>query len=302
MMMKQENIDFSLNKAINYLPQKNINASKYDYGKVLVVAGSKDIYGAAYMCAKSAFLAGAGMVKVITHENNKYSFEKNLFEAMFYFYESSIDSKKIKASVDWADTIVIGPGLSMDYLSYDLIQNVFDSVEDLKNIIIDADAINHIAKNLTLFNKLQELIKKTDSEICFTPHKKELERLMKVLNHSGDVDVFLASFYKKYHMVMVNKGHFSKIYGNQVYINSSGNDGMATAGSGDVLSGILAGIMKRINASFEEKVAAGVFFHGYSGDYASRKINSISVTAADIMNSIPMVWTDLEMLASTDLP
>jgi len=286
--------NFTINEARKCGPCKNDYASKYDYGKVLVIAGSENIYGAAFMCAKSAFYSGAGMVKVITHINNKHSFEQNLYEAMYYFYDKSLDETEVMKAFEWSDTIVAGPGLSTDSISFEILKHLFMSNTKQKNIIIDADAINLFSTHKELFSLALDYLNDSQSYMCITPHERELKRLLFSLGYEDISEKSLMDFYNRYHIVVVKKGHNSLTVGDCVYRNTSGNEGMATAGSGDVLSGILGGIMKRTNIEFTKKVASGVFFHGFAGDLAAKRINTISMTAADILHEIPSVWDALE--------
>lgn len=263
-------------------------AHKGTYGKVLVVAGSEKIYGAAYLCSKASFYSGAGMVKVITHTNNKYSFEANLPEAMFEFYDSGISYDIIDSSLAWADTIIIGCGLGTGNHSLQIMNDIIYSSELYdKNLIIDADGLNILSANPELFNSLCHKIKNNKLVTVFTPHKKELSRLCEGLYISRPDE-----FFHKYNIIIVEKDSKTLIHGSKTYVNNTGNDGMATAGSGDVLAGTIGGVLYRLKNIHnpEKAVAVAVYIHGLAGDLAADEMSCISMTSADILRCIPIAW------------
>lgn len=266
---------------------KAASANKGTYGKTLVIAGSKEIYGAAYLAACASLKSGAGMVKVISHINNKYSLEHDLPEAMSCYYDSDIDTVAVNDSIKWCNTVVIGPGLSKERVAGELIDCLLDShdFED-KILIADADAINVIASDLEYLNKIKDKTTKNNIKCVFTPHKKELARLGKLVGVSDEEDI-CRTLYETYSIVTVNKDHNSLIYGDRVYINMTGNEGMATAGSGDVLSGILGGLLYRINSEdFAFSCAVGVWIHGICGDIYASEHNSMTLTASSLTESL----------------
>lgn len=265
---------------------RKTTAHKGTYGKTFVIAGSKDIYGASIFSAKSALYSGAGMVKVVTHENNRHSLEKEIPEALFSFYKDSIDSISLLKDISWSDTVILGPGLGMTDTSVALLETVLfcDKIFN-KILIIDADGINIVAKDIKYLDRLSVLCKEHNVKCVITPHKGELERLGKLLEYKGD-DLCL-KLHEEYSFVVIDKGAHTRIVGDCIYINSTGNDGMATAGSGDVLSGILGGLLFRLKEeSFDKACAICVWMHGKSGDIFVADNNAISLTATGIMNAV----------------
>lgn len=261
-------------------------AHKGTYGKVLVIAGSENIYGASFLAAKSALLCGAGMVKVVTHVNNRHSLEQEIPEALFSFYSGEIDTDSLKKDICWSDTIVIGPGLGTGSLSDKLMNTVLYSNEtEGKKLVVDADGINLLSANMDYLNRISYIINEKNVKCVLTPHKGELQRLKKLFENT-EVD-FCKYLHDRFSFVIIDKGAHSKTVGERIYINNSGNDGMATAGSGDVLSGMLGGLLYRLcNVDFTRACATVVWLHGKSGDLYADSNNTYSLTATGIMNGI----------------
>ncbi|MCR5278501.1 MAG: NAD(P)H-hydrate dehydratase [Lachnospiraceae bacterium] len=280
-------------------------AHKGLYGRTLVVAGSKDIYGACFFCAISAYKSGAGLVKIVTHENNRISLQHDLPEAMFSFYEESDAgfADDLLTDIGTFDTVVIGPGLSKAAVSVKLVETVIRNADyDRQILVFDADALNIIADNNLLFDELCDKVKSARSHVVFTPHEGELRRLCKSLQSSFDakengralkgneLDRFTETFYEHTEIVLVRKGADTIIYGKKRYLNTTGNDGMATAGSGDVLAGIMGGALHRYilggETDFAKAVAYCVYIHGYAGNLARDAIGPIGMMARDILDHI----------------
>lgn len=292
-MNTKEFIPFTEAFAKECLPNKDDKASKITYGKTLVIAGSKDIYGACFFALKGALTSGAGMVKCITHKNNRYTLQKEIPEAMYTFYQKFL-IKDYKKSIDWADTIIVGPGLSQDYTSKKLLKKLPTYLHKGQILIVDADAINVFSKNRPLFDKLIKEISNKQIECVFTPHDGEAKRLIKGLNLCEDIDEALFTLFKDYGISSVRKGNQSKIFSDTLYINTSGNEAMATAGSGDVLSGILGGFLfRRKDLPFSKRIAASVYVHGLLGDICVEQKDSLCVTASDLLNSISLAFSRL---------
>ncbi len=274
---------------------KSHTAHKGTYGKTLVVAGSSGIFGAAFLCAKACFYSGAGLVKVYTHENNRHSFESMLPEAMYGFYDENPDEGFLLEEIKKADTLVAGPGLSVCNTSKE-IMDIIVRKGDLsgKTLVFDADALNILSEDSNLFEDLVNNVKEAKADCVFTPHRAELSRLS---GNASDINRYAASFYDRYGIVLVEKAAKTRIFGEERYINLSGNEGMATAGSGDVLSGILGGMLYRLKAggegNFAKNVAFSVFFHGYAGNLAKLDKDSVTMTATDMLDKIPKAWERL---------
>lgn len=267
------------------------NANKGTYGKTLVLAGSDKIYGACFLSAKASLMSGAGMVKVFTHENNRSVLNKELPECLLEVYKDNFDIDALKRSIDWASTLVLGPGIGTDSLSISILKEVA-SYENLKNkiVILDADAINIISKDTDIRDSFLLKSKKSSIRLIMTPHKKELSRFMSSFNESMEED-FCKRMYQEYFVHIVNKDSKTRIYGERNYVNLTGNEGMATAGSGDVLAGIMGGLLYRIeDDDFTKNVSFAVYLHGLCGDIAKERLGTVSMTATDILNAIPKAF------------
>lgn len=269
-------------------PAKYADADKIKYGKTLVIAGSKNIYGAAFFAAKSALMSGAGMVRVITHKRNRVPLTRDIPEAMFSFYDMRVHGKPVKTALSWADSVVIGPGLSTDKKAVKLLGYALKYIREGSIIVIDADALNILARSAKLLKRLSALTEKGYIRCVITPHKGELMRLKKALKIVDlDDDAAALHIYNTYKIYVVRKGGPTVSFGEDVFLNTSGNEGMATAGSGDVLAGILGGMLYRTReCPLSLGMALSVFIHGLCGDLAVKNMNSIAVNATDLMRQI----------------
>ena len=310
------------------LPERKQNSNKGTYGKVLIIAGSKDIYGAVYMAAEAAYRTGAGLVKVVTDIRNRDVLCDKLPEAMMLTYDSeklkfslrksSLVSKEgffndYRAAIKWADVILAGPGLGTGIVSKDLLRILAESLSDGQKLILDADALNIISsgKPSDWFKRFSSGI--GDGDIVITPHMMEMARLvkanyneavydfmMKGLGLESDIAFIKAygkhqaySLSNSYGIITVLKDARTLITcpGRMaVYINTTGNSGMSKGGSGDVLAGMIAGILaqsKVSNASVMDSVSAAVHLHGRAGDIAKEKQGERSMMARDIIDAIP---------------
>jgi len=277
-------------------PVKYPDADKTKYGKTLVIAGSKNIYGAAFFAAKSALMSGAGMVRVISHKRNRLPLTRDIPEAMFSFYGLTIRSLSVKASLKWADTVVVGPGLSVGRSAQRLIKLTLKYIRRDSILVLDADALNVLSRSARLLKTLTDLTTSLNIKCVITPHKAELMRLKKAFKIVDlDDDEASLHIYNTYKIYVVRKGGPTVCFGEDIFLNTTGNEGMATAGSGDVLSGILGGILYRTReCPLSLGMALGVFIHGLSGDLASKIMNSMSVNATDIMRQIPNALSLIE--------
>lgn len=270
---------------INIIPDRKNVSNKGTYGHVLIIAGSQNMSGAALLSAKAAYRTGCGLVKVLTHEDNRTIVSGNLPEAIITTYNSAEDITPdfIIDNIKWADSIVIGPGIGLSDISDKLMSLVLKY--NNKPIVIDADAINIIARD----NLLNE---KWGQYAILTPHLKEMSRLINNEYTAKEIHDNIISITKEYHnkkSVLVLKDAVTLTSdGSITIINNSGNNGMATAGSGDVLTGIIVSLLAmgldRLNAA-----GLGVYIHGLAGDIASNEENNYSLIASDIIEKLKIV-------------
>lgn len=262
---------------------------KGTYGKVLVIAGNHEISGAALLCAKAAMKCGAGMVKVLSCGKTLDVIRTALPEAMM---ETLEDSEKIpeiiKKSIEWADAVVCGPGIGTDNEAYKKVESVLKEFPSEKKLILDADAINLISQNIelkTLTNKVNNIV--------YTPHMMELARLtgtdMNILK--TDLDQVMQSWVCDDGGIYVCKDSVTRVYGKDkpVFVNRAGNSGMATAGCGDVLAGMIGAFVARCGVDFYDGIVGAVSMHSFSADMAARQIGKNSLMAGDIIEKVTKV-------------
>lgn len=262
------------------LPKRTDISHKGTYGKVLVIAGKKDMAGACYFAAKAAYLSGCGLVKVYTEEANRDIIQKLIPEAMLTTYDKSFKENDLIDDLKWANSVVIGPGFGTSTDKINLFEFVLNNISS--PLIIDADAISIVSTNT-------DILKKLNYPCVLTPHIGEMSRVTNIpINEINDNLIETASdFSLKYNVYCVLKSAATVITtpNDDDYLNIYGNNGMSTGGSGDVLSGIIAGILAQ-NNDLDTSLKAGVLLHSLAGDYAKEKKGCISLIADDILNSI----------------
>lgn len=276
------------------LPERNPSGNKGTFGKVLLIAGSRNMGGACFLSALSAYRIGAGMVRIFTASENREGLLKKLPEAIVDTYMDNGDCNMAPEEIDaltagiaWADVIAIGPGISISDKAKTILETALK--ECGKPMVIDADALNILAKNEELLKVFEYGRRKNDVDVIFTPHLGEFSRLIKypVAEIRKDMIACCKAFVKKHDVSLVCKDArtIAVKRGKLTYLNSSGNDGMATAGSGDVLTGIIAGLLAQGVRGFEAAVM-GTYIHGLAGDLAREKTSAYYIMAQDIIKSL----------------
>ncbi len=264
------------------LPKRLPDGNKGTFGKVLLISGSLDMCGASILCGSSILRAGAGMVKIISPECNREIIQKSLPEAMLYSYEQFPEEEQLQKSFEWADVIVAGPGLGMGREAYFLTEYCLRSSKI--PMVLDADALNLIGEN----QELAELLRKQDGKrIVITPHPGELNRLLNtdMKDYRRRRMELVKEAQNRYGCVLAAKDAVTVVIGEAekgMFINTSGNDGMATAGSGDVLAGIIGGLMAQKLSAFDA-ACLGVYLHGRAGDVAAMQNGKYGMTATDMI-------------------
>lgn len=285
---------------LKLLPVRKNYSNKGTFGKVLVIAGSKGMAGAAYMSAKAAYRTGAGLVKVLTCEENRVIIQSMLPEALFAAYDEEdlcleSGSDRLQKDLKWASVIVIGPGLGRTEIASKLLFRVLNEAE--VPVIIDADAINVLSASLDAscqndpHNRLKQLASYLKPGTIITPHLMELCRLTSIpISDIRDnlIDTASTCSYNNEIIYVIKDARTVIAYKGQYYINCSGNNGMATGGSGDVLTGIIAALIAQGMSPYEAS-CLGVYIHGLAGDEAARKKSSYSMMATDIIEAIGKV-------------
>lgn len=274
---------FSGNVA-QWMPERSRSGNKGTFGKVALLAGSVEMAGAALLAGKGAFACGCGMVKIVGPEQNRPILNQALPEAMV--------TDDICEAAGWADVLAAGPGLGTQEEA--LRQLAFIIEETRQPLVLDADAINLLSQKRELLEKLVLRQQKEESwrPLVLTPHPGELARLCgcRVAEVLEDPAALVRKWAGNLRAVMLCKGAGTCVAspGGKLYVNCSGNSGMATAGSGDVLTGIVASLAAQGKEAFCA-ACAGVYLHGLAGDLAARKKSTYGMKAGDIVKMIPRV-------------
>lgn len=260
-------------------PKRKEHSHKGTYGQIGVIAGSKGMAGAAFLCARAAYAVGAGLVRIYTHEANRVVLQQLLPEAIVITYEK-FDQVQLLGFIKSCDVIAIGCGLGQSVLSEKIVRYTMEQAKC--PCVVDADAINIIAKDLSV-------IKNTSQPLVLTPHMKEMSRLLgcSVEDLEEKKRQFLQDFSDTYHVTCVLKDSRTLVYttGKGTYCNTTGNSAMAKAGSGDVLTGIITGIIGQ-KTPVHDSAWMGVYLHGKAGDITREKLGPYSVMARDIIEAI----------------
>ena len=258
--------------------QRNKFDHKGKFGHALLIAGSTGKMGACILAAKACLRSGVGLLSAHVPEKGHVIIQSAVPEAMASLDNSSDYFSGIEP-VNQFDTIGMGPGIGQHADTKNAITKLLKSFT--RPMVIDADALNIMATHA-------ELLELIPAESILTPHPKEFERLTGSWSNDFERLVKLERFSKKSNAVVILKGAYSTIAcpSGNIFFNSTGNPGMATAGSGDVLTGILTGLLAQ-GYSAEEAAILGVFVHGLSGDLAAREKGSISLIGGDLIDFLP---------------
>ncbi len=272
------------------LPRRPTNSNKGTFGNLLTIAGSLGMSGAGVLCGFSALRTGAGLSYVATARSliSSLPVEELVYKGLSETSSHSISRealKEVPALLDTISAVVLGPGLSQNADTVSFVLDLFDLIN--KPCVLDADGLNALSQNTNCLGKPAR-------NYVLTPHPKELSRLTgkSVSELSADRISACLDAAKTFDCVVVLKGAYSIIAGpdGDVYVNPTGNSGMSTAGSGDVLSGIIGGLMAQGLSPLDAAVA-GVYLHGKAGDIAAENIGTAGLVAGDITAAIPLALT-----------
>jgi len=272
-------------------PLRKRTSYKYSNGKALIIGGSKGLTGAVVMSSLSALKCGAGGVVAAIPETISPIFNKRLFEIMTLELdatpEGSIASKqfdKLRKRLDWADAVLIGPGISLNEQTREFVYEVIKRCN--RNLIIDADALTFLSENLNLLKE-----RKMQNEIILSPHLGEFSRLTGISIDEIQSNRFpiLREFAVEYKVNVALKSETTLvcISNGDIYINTSGNESLATIGSGDVLSGILVSLLAQTK-DISKALICGNYLHGLCADLYSEKYgNRQTASPQDMIKLIP---------------
>ena len=281
---------YTYEKGEQHLPERTPSGNKGTFGKALLIAGSNGMAGAAILAARAAYRTGAGMVKVITAEENRQILQQGIPEALYG------SCRQLSESLEWADVIAIGPGIGKEEQALECLKKVVR--KSRKPLVLDADALNLLAEENG--KDLAEELRMQGAEgrvIILTPHVGELSRLLgrsipECKQALPDCARVLA---ERFHGVAVAKDARTVVCKEQgaYYLNITGNSGMATAGSGDVLVGVILGLLAQGTDAFAAAVN-GVYLHGTAGDLAAKLYTEYGVMAGNIADCLMKDYDEKE--------
>lgn len=277
-----------------WLPSRPSPAHKGNFGRVLVVAGSRGMTGAACLAGEGALRAGAGLVMVAVPETLHDILEAKLTEVMTTpLPDTGIGSlskgarERILSLLEGAEVLALGPGLSTVPEVTAMVRELLPSVR--VPCVLDADALNALAG-------AGEILRKVQAPVVITPHPGEMARLLGITPKEIQSDrLSVASkAATTWNVVALLKGARTVVAApsGAVYINPTGNPGMATAGSGDVLTGVVAALIAQ-GLEPARAAAAGAYIHGLAGDRAAREKGMMGMVASDILSALPSATREL---------
>lgn len=259
------------------MPKRREDGNKGTFGKVLIVAGFGHMIGAAILCARAALQMGAGMVKVLCPLENRAILQSAVPEVLYGTCED------LESSIKWANVITIGPGLGKSAEAEQVLEEILQKAK--LPLVLDADALNLISASA----EGKKLLQSYPAAKILTPHVGELSRLCKqeieVLKEQ--LPLVAKKQAKEYHCIMVCKDARTIVAGEEgmIYLNLSGNSGMATAGSGDVLTGVIAALLGQKQEAFAA-ATVGVYLHGLAGNQARDVYTEYGVTASRLIENM----------------
>lgn len=277
----------------NVIPKRGINSNKYSNGKLFVISGSAGFSGASYLCSLSALKSGCGAVILGIPESLNPVMEVKTTEVITLPLQeteeqslSGFSYKKISEKIQWCNAVIIGPGVGRNEETLALVRRVV--TENDCPMVIDADGI-------FAFKGHMDLLKKQINKIVLTPHYGEFSNLSGYSTEDIKKNIYEISveFAKKYNIILVLKNSPTIITdGEGFYINSTGRENLATVGTGDVLSGIISGILAQIKNPLKSSLA-GVFIHGRCGDRLFEITGANSTIASELINEIQNVKMEI---------
>lgn len=271
-------------KILEKIPERPKRSHKGMFGKALCIAGSVNMAGAAYLCAGAAYRSGAGLVRILTPEENRVILQTLLPEAVMTTFEQNereaLDNI-LEEALSWATVAAIGPGLGRKPWAYHMMKLTLQKFHG--PLVIDADALNILSEHM-------EWLEQHEGDVILTPHVGEFSRLTGVESReiSKDISGWAAAFAREHHCICILKDAPSAaaLPDGTCYVNTTGNSGMSTGGSGDVLTGILTGLLaQKVDPS--DAALLGMWLHGRAGDLAMKQEGVYGLLARHLLEYLP---------------
>jgi NAD(P)H-hydrate epimerase len=294
---------YTMDDAVSDYPERDFRANKYNCGKVLVIAGSRGMHGAAALCSNASLRAGAGMVKLAYPAGIHPELSVHILEIIGvpvgesqgvgpqgpgHFKPEHL--AELEDLVQWADSILVGPGLGKHAETTAFLQALMQKLKG-RRVVLDGDALSYVTPEFPLQSDLSGY-----ADFVVTPHAGEYKRMGGDYDYGNPLGLMQAarSFAQAYNLNLVLKGAttvFAAADG-RIVVLPAGNPGMATAGSGDVLAGIIAGILAVKPADASSVLS--VFAHGKAGDLARKDRGTLGLVASDLLLYLPMSLLEIE--------
>ena len=290
MVIKSQNLQVNVTDSDfvrEVIPKRNNNTQKSDYGKLLIIAGSRGMTGAAYLASEAALKSGAGLITLACPESVNTILENKTTEVMtlplsdndgHFAYSAALE---IISKINEFDAVLIGPGIGRSDDVQEFVKTVLKGCD--VPVIVDADALYAVAQN-------KDILKECTCDLIFTPHAMEMSRLTGLdISYIEENRIQVSrEFSEETGAVLLLKGHHSLVTAPSLvqYINSTGNPGMASGGSGDVLAGIIAAFVAR-GIDVKSAAAVGAYIHGMAGDIAKEHYGEESLSAKNILECLP---------------
>ena len=267
---------------ISLLPKREMDANKGTFGKILVIAGSENYPGAAYLCCAAAYRVGTGLVTLVTKPFVETIISKKLPEVTFLSFN------EVKDKSDSYDVLLVGPGVGREDETRRFIEGLINN--KLPKTLIDGDGLN-------LLSKMENWWEKLNGEVVLTPHPGEMARLtdLSVNEIQANREEITKQFAKKWNKIVVLKGANTVIVSpaGEVGLSPFANPALATAGTGDVLSGIIAGLIAQGLKTFDA-ACCGVYIHGMAGEEIKQNMGDAGALASDLLPLLPGILKKLK--------
>jgi len=276
------------------IPVRKKEANKGSFGRVLIISGSTGMTGAGCLTAMAALRSGAGLVYIGVPSSLWHIYASSVTEAITLPLDDDGSGRLSQSLIDRIDTVIekkdviaIGPGLSVNNAIIEIVGSVIKKAQ--VPLVIDADALNAISADVSILKHLRV-------PAVITPHPGEMSRLtgIDIADIQNNRLEVAGEFAARWNVVTVLKGAGTVVAkpDGALFLNTTGNPGMATAGSGDVLAGIIAGLIGQ-GMKPEDAAVAGVYLHGYAGDVARSKKGECGMIAGDIIGELPGILKSL---------
>lgn len=283
--------------AHSFLPERPPFSHKGTFGKVLLICGSRGMVGCCTLAAEGALRSGAGLVTLAFPDVLYDSVTSSLRECLFMplptderGFISHLAIGDLMDEIDKNDVVMIGCGIGTGYAQSLIVTTLLDT--EGKAVILDADALNNLAPCV-------DILKKAKANVLLTPHSGEMSRLtgLSVEEIENNRKKVIQDFCREYNVNVLLKGHETLILNDkctEMYMNKTGNSGLAKGGAGDLLSGIIAGLTPSMKGNLFKSAVLGAYVHGMSADILKEEMSEYSILPSDCASVLGKVFRIIE--------